>query len=488
MDRARSALPVTRRQTLLGLLATSMVAVPGPLPADTRRILDRYSRAEISSVALRDLHNGGMLEQSAPDLALPPASVLKIMSSLYALEALGPGYRFSTSLRTTGPIVDGRLRGQLALVGGGDPTLDVNALETLADRLAETGLRGIDGDFLVVNGALPSIAEIDPAQPAHVGYNPAISGLNLNFNRVRVEWAPGKSGPDFGFFAPGRDFRVAVAGVGGELGSAPPPQHRMEGPRELWTLPGPKMQGHGGLWLPVRNPAAHAGEVFRDLAARKDMTLPEPKLVTDAPDGTDLTSHDSAPLREILRDMLRYSTNLTAEVIGLRASQARGTAPESLAASGAAMTEWARARFGLSEARFVDHSGLSDLSRWSASETVQVLAAAADGPLPDLLREQNLSDASAPVPGHVHAVAKTGTLYFASGLAGYLESPDRRMAFAIYTADLSRRAAIDQPAPSAPPGSRAWSSGARALQRELLRDWGAQYLPKPHLRPLRRPG
>ena len=50
---------------------------------------------------------------------LPPASVGKTITALYALEHLGAGYRFSTRVQATGPVKDGVLRGDLVLVGGG---------------------------------------------------------------------------------------------------------------------------------------------------------------------------------------------------------------------------------------------------------------------------------------------------------------------------------------------------------------------------------
>jgi serine-type D-Ala-D-Ala carboxypeptidase/endopeptidase (penicillin-binding protein 4) len=490
MQRSRPGLKVTRRRMLAGLAATGALASPAHLLAETSAAIVRFGRQGVSSVALRDLEHGRMLEQYDATRSLPPASVLKIMTALYALDALGPGYRFTTSLRATGPRQGGTLRGSLVLVGSGDPTLDANALDAMTKALTATGLRTVDGAFLAADGALPGISEIDPTQPAHVGYNPAISGLNLNYNRVRVEWAPGRGGPDFSFFAPGQTFRVALAGIGGELGPAAPPRHRMDGSREIWAMPGSRMRGAGGLWLPVRQPAAHAAEVFRTRSAERGLALPEPQIVANPPAGVDLVIHESAPLAEILRGMLRYSTNLTAEIVGLRASQRRGFAPATLAESGGLMTDWARARYGLTEAVFGDHSGLSDVSRWSAAETVRVLAAASDGPLPHLLHEQVLTEeAGRPVAmPHVEARAKTGTLYFVSGLAGYLTTADRQLAFAVQAADMGRRATIVQPASETPPGARSWAAASRAMQRDLLRDWVASYLPAPAPRPRHRPG
>ncbi len=491
MNRSSAHPSRSRRLILKGLAAGSFcLATPRTLWADARSSAAHFNLSSLSSVALRDIGSSVDLDALRPGTALPPASVLKVMTTLYALDALGEDHRFATSLRALGPIEGDTLRGGLALVGGGDPVLDADALSGLAARLAGTGIRQVNGPFLVVDGALPFIAEIDPSQPRHVGYNPALSGINLNFNRVRVEWTPGKGKPDFRFVAPGRNFRVALLGIGGELGTAPPPSHRMQGAREIWTLPGARMTGKGGLWLPVRQPAIHAGEVFRELCAKQGLTLPEAEAVAAAPEGRDIAIHESPPLADILRDMLRYSTNLTAEVVGLHASKARGETPQTLAESGAAMTLWARKRYGLESATFHDHSGLSDRSLWSAAETVHVLAAEADGALPGLLRALPLSDAEGRplnLP-HVEASAKTGTLYFASGLAGYLQTTDRRLAFAIYSADLERRASIPQPAPEAPPGARSWAGRARGMQRELLREWATDNLPEPLLRPRHRPG
>lgn len=491
MNRASAKLVLTRRQTLAGLASVWVpITAPHVAAAPSPDIVARYSLGPVSSVSLLDTMTANTLDEYASDVLLPPASVLKIMTALYALEALGAEHRFRTEVRALGPVEDGTLRGGVALVGGGDPVFDANALRDLANGLVERGVHRVNGSFIVADGALPFVPEIDPTQPLHVGYNPALSGINLNFNRVRLEWARGEKDPDFRFVAPGRDFRVALAGIGGELGLAPPPVHRMQGAREMWTLPSRRMTGSGALWLPVRQPAVHTGEVFRELCAEKDLELPDAEIVTEAPKGRSLAVHASPPLAEILQAMLLYSTNLTAEIVGLHASIAFGQLPDTLAASAAEMTAWARVRYGLKDAVFVDHSGLSDRSRWSSAETVRVLEQEAEGPLPKLLRQQPLHDAEGrPMRlSHVDAAAKTGTLYFSSGLAGYLETSDRRLAFAIYSADLERRARIPQPASHAPPGARPWAGRARSMQRDLLRNWVADHLPEPPLRPRRRPG
>jgi D-alanyl-D-alanine carboxypeptidase len=66
--------------------------------------------------------------------------------------------------------------------------LDTDALDDMVRDLAESGIREITGAFRVATDALPAIDQIDPSQLPYVGYNPAISALNLNFNRVFFEW------------------------------------------------------------------------------------------------------------------------------------------------------------------------------------------------------------------------------------------------------------------------------------------------------------
>ena len=67
--------------------------------------------------------------------------------------------------------------------------MSTDHLVELADALKAFGVTEVKGRFLCWRGALPYAEEIEPSQLDHLGYNPAISGLNLNYNRVYFEWA-----------------------------------------------------------------------------------------------------------------------------------------------------------------------------------------------------------------------------------------------------------------------------------------------------------
>lgn len=437
-------------------------------------ILARSRLGAVTGFAMADVASGAVIEAWQGDLARPPASTIKVMTALYALDRLGPEHRFETRLAALGPVAGGTLAGDLALAGGGDPLLDTDALGDMVAEARAAGLDAVTGRLLAVASPPPELPEIEPGQPAAAGYNPGVSGLNLNFNRVFLSWKPGKAGPVLRMTAPGNRFEATAPSIAAEAAGAGGTRLVLEPGREVWTFAPESLAGAGSVWLPVHAPARYAGEALRALAGQGGLTLPAPEVTAAPVAGATLARRESQPLGPMLVDMLRFSTNLTAEVVGLAATRAGGANPAGLAASGAAMADWARARYRLGPLALVNHSGLTARSAMSPAEMVRLLVAAAPGGLPGMLKERPLRDADGKpleTPG-VRVAAKTGTLDFVSALAGYVEGPgDRRRAFAIFAADLEARAAIPPEARDDPPGAGAFERRARAQEQALLRRW-----------------
>lgn len=425
--------------------------------------------------ALADATTGEMLESGAADQPLPPASVMKALTAAYALNRLGPAHRFRTQVLATAPLQGGRVDGDLVLVGGGDPTLDTDRLGDLVARLAATGLRQVSGRLLYWDAALPQLDRIDAEQPEFVGYNPALGGLNLNFNRVHFEWRQA-GGADWALTMDARAERfvppVRMARMRVERRTLPLFTYEGDSQGDRWTVASEALGKGGARWLPVRHPGLYAAEVFRTLATAQGIDLPEPQSVAVLPTGQVLTSDASDSLDVILRDMLKHSTNITAEVAGLSASGAAG-----LTASAQAMQDWLLAHHGIS-ARIADHSGLGGVSRISAGQMVRLLQGEQGGLLPNLMKGHPLTDAKGnAVEGHpVQVRAKTGTLNFVSTLAGYILLPGgRRLVFAIFAADPDRRARLSPQEREAPEGGKSWAKRARRLQGQLLMRWAGLY-------------
>ena len=81
--------------------------------------------------------------------AMQPASTMKIVTSVVALDRLGPNHRGRTELFAAGAIEGELLAGDLVLKGGADPDLDLPALWQMLFDLRQRGVREIAGDLLL---------------------------------------------------------------------------------------------------------------------------------------------------------------------------------------------------------------------------------------------------------------------------------------------------------------------------------------------------
>lgn len=481
---------ISRRAVLAGAASTLATSAIADAPLTSIRPIARVGAADaVGQMVARsrlagkvgfvaaDMATGEIVEAIQPDLAQPPASVTKAVTALYALETLGADHRFETRVLGAGPVIDGILEGDLILAGGGDPNLVTDQLAELAKTLKESGLREVRGDFLVWDDALTNLDEIDAEQDDYLGYNPTITGLNLNFNRVHFEWK--KEGEDFATTMDARseNFRPAVRSARIRIVDRASPvfTYRDAGDIDQWTVARRALNNGGSRWLPVRHPALYCAEVFATFARSHGIVLQPAKQVASLPTATVLAAYQGMPMTALMRGMLRFSTNITAEATGLAATARLAGQNRGLRTSALGMSRWATQRAGGITPDFVDHSGLGDASRVTAADMVQFLMAPdVATTLRPILKTIPLVDAQrALIPNDVVSIrAKTGTLNFVSSLAGYLRTlQGRDLAFAFFAADIDARTRGKLSGSENPPGARSWNTGARSLQNSILRHW-----------------
>lgn len=109
-------------------------------------------------ICLKDAATGEQLASYNSKLSLIPASTLKLVTTAAALEIMGPDYRFSTSLTYKGTVSNDSLKGDLIIVGGGDPALGSryfrdhylknHFLQAWVDSLKKHNICHIDGNIL----------------------------------------------------------------------------------------------------------------------------------------------------------------------------------------------------------------------------------------------------------------------------------------------------------------------------------------------------
>ena len=162
-----------------------------------------------------DLDSGKALYSQNSDQLFLPASNAKLFTTAAALAIAGPDYRFRTTVEAEGKIDDnGRLLGDLAIVGRGDPNISGRALpyalktqrtpphtqilEEMADQVARSGLKIVDGDLIgddtyyaferyAEGWAVDDLQWIDGAP---------VSALSFNDNVVFVNILPGEQPGD----------------------------------------------------------------------------------------------------------------------------------------------------------------------------------------------------------------------------------------------------------------------------------------------------
>ena len=76
---------------------------------------------------------------------LRPASTMKLLTAITALDRLGVNYQYRTSLYYKGEIVGHTLQGDLYCVGGMDPAFDADDLRIFANALKQVGVDTISG-------------------------------------------------------------------------------------------------------------------------------------------------------------------------------------------------------------------------------------------------------------------------------------------------------------------------------------------------------
>jgi len=124
---------------------------------------------------------GETLYERAPDLPLMPASNMKLVTAALALRTWGDHYRFRTVVYGDQPLgADGRLPGNLYLVGAGHPLLDDDFLARLARALAGDKLKGVAGSVVgvrrVTNG-LDADRELQEARLARALAGDKLKGV-----------------------------------------------------------------------------------------------------------------------------------------------------------------------------------------------------------------------------------------------------------------------------------------------------------------------
>lgn len=399
---------VARRLVLTALLAGPAVlrarpAVPALAEQLPRLLAGSGLPAASLGLSVCDIDSGRPLAALHAEHAFVLASTAKIVTSLAALDLLGPQWRWRTHAFATGPVQRGRLLGDLLIVGGGDPSLTRSGLRDWLDGVHRGGLHDIGGDLVIDRSAFHLQAEDHAGTPEPAPDRPHHArpdGLLLDGPAS----APGRlpAGPP----------RVAVP-----LAAEATAQALLA----AWQDVGGRLGGHVRL---------------RDLSRGRPDGQRLPVYSIDGEPLPPLATRLSPPLAEVLRTINKTSHNLAARHLMLSLARGFPAQPATLAAARERLRQWLqRQGLGPGDITLDNGSGLSRAERGRPRALVQLLrrAWAAGEPrhfvdsLPVAGVDGTLAHRLQGGAAAGQAYLKTGTLLDARALAGYVRARSGRV-------------------------------------------------------------
>ena len=440
-------------------MAVSGLAVAGELEDRLAVAVAAAKRlAPATGVHVVDLERGATVFARAAETPRILASNTKLVTAAAALELLGPGYQFRTPVLARGAVGGGSLRGDLAVVGGGDPNIsgrlhDGDPMAVFRLWAAELRRRGIDrveGDVYLVHGLFepPRVHPDWPRDQLDRWYEAPVEALSFSDNAVLVRVLPGAAAgrparvetvPDLSLFTfdnragtttSSRRHRVAIDRVDGSnrLRVAGAVLHRST-PVESW--------------IAVADPLAYFGAALREALGEEGVAVSgEMRAIAELPPGPwrRVAEHRSDLLTTV-EVILKRSQNFYAESL-LKILGAELCGEGSWEAGLEVMAEYLDG-IGIPRGgyRLADGSGLSRGNRMSPRQLTWLLSYMHGRPLgrefirslsysgePEVTWEGRLAEP--PYRGNVFA--KTGGLEGVSTLSGYAKGSSGRLyAFSI---------------------------------------------------------
>ena len=132
---------------------TAEVRLPWPQNLQTRLdtlLLDPLFERSQLGLLVYDLTADSILYRHGEKQTLRPASTMKLLTAVTALDRLGGSYQFRTSLRYSGTVEDSVLVGDLYCVGGMDPMFETIDMNAFVESVLGLGVKAIRGRLVAV--------------------------------------------------------------------------------------------------------------------------------------------------------------------------------------------------------------------------------------------------------------------------------------------------------------------------------------------------
>jgi len=392
------------------------------------------------------------IDYNGQQMALP-ASTMKLLTALTAMLQLGPDFRFTTQLESKGTLSGNTLRGDLVARFGGDPTLTRQDLRNLVANLKKQGIEHIEGNLVIDTSVFASHDKApgwpwnDMTQCFSAPPGAAIVDRNCFSVSLYSSQTPGeKAFIRVASWYPVNMFSEVRTLARGSADAQYCELDVVPGELNRFTLTGCMAQRAEPLPLAfaIQDGASYAGAILKEdlLKAGIDYSGHLVRQTQVTQPATVLAQTQSAPLRSLLKTMLKKSDNMIADTVFRTIAHDYFGVPGTWRAGSDAVRQILRkkADIDLGNTIQVDGSGLSRHDLISPATMMKVLQYIAqhDQQL-DIIQMLPLSghDGTLTYRGGLHEAgvdgklsAKTGSLQGVYNLAGFITTASgQRMAF-----------------------------------------------------------
>ncbi|MFH1964310.1 MAG: D-alanyl-D-alanine carboxypeptidase/D-alanyl-D-alanine-endopeptidase [Acidobacteriota bacterium] len=330
---------------IIFLILTFILSAAGHSGADIEVQLDRvfndpsFYRA-IWGIKIVSLDTGEVIYEKNSHKLFIPASNMKILTAAAALQVYGEDYVFRTPVTTDGKVFGGVLKGDLIVVGRGDPSLGARftgnnrsnahsgdpwaVFSGWAENLRKLGIKKIEGDLIGNDQFFEQVNFGDgwSWDDMTYGYSAGFGALQFNETSAYIEIRPGK---DLGSLAEARLIpRLESMSVDSALQTVPPECEtdvRISRDGRRFLLSGQVASGTGIFYRTVAlpNPTTYFLDMLRETLEKEGIrvtgrTVDSDDLEVSTCSGENtLFTHTSPPLKDVLTVLLEISQNQYAE-------------------------------------------------------------------------------------------------------------------------------------------------------------------------------
>ncbi|PWS26799.1 D-alanyl-D-alanine carboxypeptidase/D-alanyl-D-alanine-endopeptidase [Pedobacter yonginense] len=397
---------------------------------------DEQAKHAIASLCVLDANTGKTLFAKNEQIGLATASTLKTITAATAFSMLGKDFQFQTTLAYTGNIsADGVLKGNLIIIGSGDPTLaswryqnkENTVLTQWVSAIKAAGIKKIEGSVIGDDRIFATQTTPEGWVWQDIGnyYGAGTAGLAWRENQFDIHLRPGsstgeeakivKTSPTTPYLQIVNELTTGASGTGDRSYAFLPPYSNVAYLRGSWGMG----VGKSGISVALPDPAFDCAYRLQDTLKRLGIEANEATTTRlmainkqAIPTATQKISTITSPtLSEIAYWFLKKSINLYGETllktIALKAGKPASTAK----GAETAINFWAGKGIDKSALNIIDGSGLSPGNRITTSAMANVLFQAQ--------KENWFADYYKAFPEYNGMKIKSGTINDVSAFAGY---------------------------------------------------------------------